>query len=163
MRPNLENSLPALSWHRRRRAPAPDLKLVKAFVQAELDGVAKLSRRKNGVLHTLPEVHFEIVGDRAIGRIHKDFLRDPSPTDVITFEHGDIVVSEETAIRAAAIHGTTVERELALYALHGLLHLAGFDDLHPRQARLMSAKQDEILSRWAGFGLHFADNRRSIP
>lgn len=91
------------------------------------------------------EVEISIISDKAIARVHVDFLDVEGPTDVITFPYGEILISAETAAREAAARGYSVERELTLYAIHGLLHLHGFDDKTPAAAVRMHRRQDEIL------------------
>ena len=90
-----------------------------------------------------------LVSDRRIAALHGEFMGDPSPTDVITFLHGEVVVSAETARREARARGLPVPREVALYAIHGLLHLAGWTDTDPRSAAAMRAMQGKILRRAA--------------
>ena len=85
--------------------------------------------------------------DRVIARVHWDFMRVPGATDVITFEHGEIVMSAETAARFAGEHGHSVEEELALYTVHGLLHLNGFDDATSREAARMKRIQARVLKQ----------------
>jgi probable rRNA maturation factor len=68
------------------------------------------------------------------------------PTDVITFEHGELFINAEAARRQAKIFGTTFERELRLYIVHGLLHLDGFDDKTSAGGREMKRIQERILS-----------------
>jgi probable rRNA maturation factor len=58
---------------------------------------------------------------------------------------GEIVISTDTARRNAAALGTSPEHELALYLVHGLLHLCGYDDLTPREKRLMRRREAEAL------------------
>jgi probable rRNA maturation factor len=79
----------------------------------------------------------------------------PDPTDVITFDlagpgcaglHGDIAVSAETARRVARDLGWQPRHELAYYVVHGLLHLAGEDDLDPAARRRMRTREREIMA-----------------
>jgi probable rRNA maturation factor len=72
-------------------------------------------------------------------------LDDPTPTDVITFHHGEILVSADTAVRQGAEHGQTFDQELALYLIHGLMHLGGWDDHEEAEAKEMAQKQERIL------------------
>jgi probable rRNA maturation factor len=95
-------------------------------------------------LGKLEEVAIAIVSDRAIAGLHVQFMNIAGATDVITFEGGDIAISAETARRAAAEFGHGVEEELALYIVHGLLHLNGFDDTTPRAAARMRKVQERI-------------------
>jgi probable rRNA maturation factor len=66
---------------------------------------------------------------------------------VITFQHGEIFVSTETARRQTRRFGTSLEHELRLYLVHGLLHLHGFDDKDPRSAAEMKRTQEKLLAK----------------
>ena len=96
-------------------------------------------------LVSLPEIEITIVDDADIARVHGDFLDDPTPTDVITFHHGEILISAETALRQGREHGQSLDHEAALYLVHGLLHLAGWDDHEETEAREMARLQEGIL------------------
>ena len=76
-------------------------------------------------------VNVTLIDDAEIARVHAQFMDDPSPTDVITFpygEEGEILISVETAERQSAEYQVSFEREVALYLVHGPLHLGGYDD-----------------------------------
>jgi len=92
----------------------------------------------------LEEVVVTVVSDGRIDRMHREFMGIPGATDVITFEHGDVVVSADTALREADARGHRVEAELGLYVIHGLLHLNGFDDLSPGPRTEMHRVQDVV-------------------
>jgi probable rRNA maturation factor len=96
-------------------------------------------------LRDLPEIVVAIVSDPAIAQIHVDFMGIEGPTDVITFDHGEIVISADTAMAYATRYSHPIEQELALYTIHGLLHLNGFDDLSPASAARMRKTQARIL------------------
>jgi probable rRNA maturation factor len=72
-------------------------------------------------------------------------MHQSGPTDVLTFQHGEIFISVETAKRHARGFGTSLGHELRLYLVHGLLHLHGFDDQTETSARKMERKQARIL------------------
>jgi probable rRNA maturation factor len=93
------------------------------------------------------EVEISFVDDDTIAGVHADFMSDPTPTDVITFQHGEIIISADTAARVAPEHGHSLERELGLYLIHGLLHLNGYDDLTPAAREIMHQTQAEILAQ----------------
>lgn len=140
---------PALIWcNRQRVVPLRllDLPRVETAVQKSLPEVMAASVDE-GVLQTLPEVSMVLVSDRRIAQIHAEFLDDPAPTDVITFLHGEIVISAETALREARERKIPPGEELARYAVHGLLHLAGWTDLTPHEAARMRSRQEKILRR----------------
>jgi probable rRNA maturation factor len=93
----------------------------------------------------LPEVDVAIVSDRVIARVHEQFMNIPGPTDVITFEHGEIVMSAETAVVHSRRYGQAVNIELALYTVHGLLHLNGYEDAAAGDAQRMRKTQERIM------------------
>jgi probable rRNA maturation factor len=122
-----------------------------------LGGVIRRALARQGV--TAAEISVLIVGDRRMARLHEEWLGVPGPTDVITFDladdgpdgglRGDIVVSAETARRVAREVGWRPRHELAYYVVHGLLHLAGYDDHDPADRRAMRARE-RVLLRAAG-------------
>lgn len=59
---------------------------------------------------------------------------------------GDIVISLETACRQAAEYGHSLERELAFLAVHGMLHLAGYDHEEESDRAAMRGREEEVLS-----------------
>lgn len=97
------------------------------------------------LLDARPEFHLSagelsvvFMTDEALARMHADFLDDPSPTDVITFpgetdldDAGEICISLDRASIESQERGLPFEAELTLYAVHGWLHLAGYDDIDP--------------------------------
>jgi probable rRNA maturation factor len=95
---------------------------------------------------TIPMIVVTIISDRQMARLHQRFSGVAGPTDVLTFHHGEIVISVETARRQARAFGSTTENELRLYILHGLLHLYGFDDRSARARAAMHQVQDQLLS-----------------
>lgn len=98
------------------------------------------------------ELSVAFVADTTIARIHADFMGDPSPTDVITFpadpgmdSAGEIIVSVDRANERATVLGEPFCRELALYLMHGWLHLAGFDDRSEHDRVKMREAEKEAL------------------
>lgn len=143
------SELPVLIWCNRQRAVSLrllDLPGVESAVQKSLPEVMSASL-DGGLLQTLPEISLVLVSDRRIAQIHAEFLDDPAPTDVITFLHGEIVISAETALCEARERKIPPGEELARYAVHGLLHLAGWSDLTAREAARMRSEQEKILRR----------------
>ena len=98
-----------------------------------------------GVLPALEMVEVSIVDDATIAQVHVDFMDIPGATDVITFAHGEIVISSETAQEYASDYGHSTERELMLYIVHGLLHLSGHEDAEADERAAMEKIQFEIL------------------
>jgi len=96
-------------------------------------------------LGELETVEVSFISDEAIAAAHARFLNDDTPTDVITFQHGEILISTETALRQAGDHGHDQLRECALYMIHGLLHLNGHEDHDAAEAAVMAEIQGRIL------------------
>jgi probable rRNA maturation factor len=103
------------------------------------------------------EISVALVGDRRMSRLHHQFMGLGGPTDVLTFPldrdargravAGEVVVCVPEARRRAKAEGVPLERELLLYALHGLLHLCGYDDRTASAYRTMHRTEDQILTR----------------
>ena len=96
--------------------------------------------------HLPRQIDVLLVSDRRIATLHKKFMSIPGPTDVITFQHGEIFVSVETAKRNARRFQSSTGNEIRLYLVHGLLHLLGFDDKKPAEARRMETMQSEVVA-----------------
>jgi len=122
------------------------LVVVQMAVQRAWPMVVEAERR-GSVLKRLPEISFVLVSDARIAALHDEFMQDPTPTDVITFRHGEIVMSAETARREARRRFVPLPEEIARYAVHGLLHLAGWSDSDPGAASDMRVMQEKILRR----------------
>ncbi len=129
----------------RQRAVALDLPQLLSFAQ---EAGAACARRKHSAGSTpasLDKVEVSLVSDRRIAALHWQFLQIRGATDVLTFEHGEMVISAETAVRAARAHGEKLEREVARYIVHGLLHLRGYSDAAPAVRARMWRVQEAIL------------------
>ncbi len=100
-----------------------------------------------GVLSNLNLVEISIVDDPTIEQVHRDFMDIPGATDVITFAHGEIVISVETAQNYGTKFGNTFERELMLHIIHGLLHLSGHEDAIDSERETMEKIQELILEK----------------
>jgi probable rRNA maturation factor len=132
-------------WNRQRQVLV-DLKRLRTDASRAVRLVGGLS-----IQRPLPEdISVVLVSDRRIAQLHRDYMQIPGPTDVITFEHGDLFISVETARRQAGEFSSSLERELRLYLVHGLLHLVGFDDHSPEDAEVMRTLQEELLEKLIG-------------
>ncbi len=130
-----------------------DLQSCLTVDQAGLSNWVRLALQAQGVHQA--SISLILVDDAGIRRINAEHLGHDYATDVITFPMsepnepeltGEIVISTETAISSSALYGVPVERELALYAVHGVLHLCGYDDQDEASRQTMEARQQEILS-----------------
>lgn len=94
-----------------------------------------------------------------ISELHRQYFDDPSPTDVISFPSGDdfsagsghlgdIVVCVDVAAEQAAEVGHSLQREVVFLALHGLLHVVGYDDAIDQERERMLRLQAELLDAY---------------
>ena len=127
-----------------RKVPVDIVDLEK-FARKAVQFCLDMRRDRRTDLGQLQEIFVFIVSDRRIASLHRQFMNQPGPTDVLTFQHGEIFVSAETARRNARRFATTLARELGLYIVHGLLHLHGFDDATRAGEQKMKAIQQRIL------------------
>jgi len=117
--------------------------------------VRKLAQRLRRSLGFLPpggpelpsEIEISLVSAETIGQVHADFLDDPSPTDVITFDHGEILVCPAVAREQGKAYRRTLEEEVLLYGIHGLLHLLGWTDKTPLKRAAMAKQQERVWRR----------------
>jgi probable rRNA maturation factor len=116
----------------------------------------------------LNHLSIALVGDRRMSDLHLRFLSIAGPTDVLTFpletddqghtSDGEVVICFPEARRRARATRTPLAHELLLYAIHGLLHLSGYDDRTARAFKIMHRKEDDLLTQ-LGIGPVFAPNR----
>jgi probable rRNA maturation factor len=101
------------------------------------------------------EISLAFVDDPTIHRLNKQFLEHDEPTDVLSFPlseprakklQGELVLGTEVALRQAQERGHTVHAELALYVIHGLLHLCGYDDHDEAAAEQMRQRERHYLA-----------------
>lgn len=115
-------------------------------------------------LDDMTEVDITIVDDEEIHILNREYRNVDRPTDVLSFaldegeedepelidgpeEHllGDIIISAETAQRQGEEFGHGLEREIVYLAVHGLLHLLGYDHMTDEDKKIMRAKEEEAL------------------
>ena len=103
------------------------------------------------------EISLAFVDNPTIHGINKRFLEHDEPTDVITFPYssgkvlvGELVIGVEVALDQARVGGHEVDAELALYVIHGLLHLVGYDDKDAHDRKQMRVRERYHLN---GLGL----------
>ncbi len=101
-------------------------------------------------------ISIALVDNATIHALNRQYLGHDWPTDVISFVlsepddpvlSGELIVSAEMAAETARAGGMDPAAELALYLVHGLLHLCGQDDLTPEAAATMRRREAEILAR----------------
>jgi probable rRNA maturation factor len=116
----------------------------------------RLARRFLAELDAEGELSLVLVKDPEIRALKARWLGKDEATDVLSFPAGeapgpgpallgDVVISLDTARKVARLLGNPLDRELALYLAHGLLHLLGHDHQQPRQAARMRRAEDALL------------------
>jgi probable rRNA maturation factor len=102
------------------------------------------------------EISLAFVDNPTIHRLNKRYLDHDEPTDVLSFPlsepkarklAGELVVGVEVARDQAAARGHDLQAELALYVIHGLLHLCGHDDQTERGTAAMRGRERHYLGR----------------
>jgi len=139
-------AVPKITVRNLQRKVRVDVVDLEKFGRKALELCLRVPRKKKTDLMQLPQISVLIVSDLKIASLHRQFMNESGSTDVITFQHGEIFISAETARRNARRFGSTVARELCLYVVHGLLHLHGFDDRDEASARKMQIVQRKILA-----------------
>ena len=100
------------------------------------------------------EVSLLFVDEEAISALNEQFLGKSGATDVLSFPlseagarklAGELVIGVEVAAEQAKRRGHDVQAELALYVIHGLLHLCGHDDKRPQPAKVMRERERHYL------------------
>ena len=100
------------------------------------------------------EISLAFVDDATIHQLNKRYLEHDEPTDVLSFPlsepnakrlAGELVIGAEIAKAQAESRGHSVEAELALYVIHGLLHLCGYDDKTAHHAMNMRLRERHYL------------------
>ncbi len=131
--------------------------------------LADIARQVVGRLGRTAELCIHLVSAREMARVNWDFLRHEGSTDVITFDHasgpahlhGELFVSVADAVRQADEFGTRWPEEVVRYAIHGILHLCGHDDLEPGARRAMKREENRLV-RWIE-GIRPASDIEGVP
>ncbi len=100
------------------------------------------------------ELGVHLVSERIMIQMNRDYLHHEGCTDVITFDYtegaqwlaGDVFICVDEALRQARRYHTTWQREIVRYAVHGILHLWGYDDATPELRRKMKVQEDRLLA-----------------
>jgi probable rRNA maturation factor len=102
------------------------------------------------------EISIQLVDNASIAQLNQSRLNHTGPTDIITFPlsapdasvlEGELVISAEWALHTAQTNGDNPTDELVLYIAHGLLHLAGQDDISPEDSLEMKRREFDLLTQ----------------
>ena len=129
-----------ISWNERGIAPLPK------YFRTILKQALLEAKRQEG--QSPNEVSLTFVSTREIQELNNMYRKKDSATDVLSFpSSGDIIICVEVAGQQAETYGHSLERELAFLAVHGFLHLLGYDHLNTEDESIMKNKQEEILTK----------------
>jgi len=143
-------TVPEITVRNLQRKVSVSIAELEKFSENAVQHCLQLCQRTRTDLRKLSEIFIWFISDRRMALLHRKFLGQSGPTDVLTFQHGEIFISVDTARRHAHAFENSLLRELKLYIVHGLLHLHGFDDQTPTEADKMRVAQEKILEICGG-------------
>lgn len=127
-----------------------------------IKSLADFSLRSLGI-HPESELSISLVDMEEMSSLHMRWLDESGPTDVLSFPMdelkpnsssdgpgilGDIVLCPAYANKQAVEIGHSLQDELEVLVVHGVLHLLGFDHRENDEKTMMFSRQDEILREW---------------
>lgn len=128
---------------------------LQKFYPVDKNKVKKLLKYVLKVEEKDADLNVVFSDNKKIREINKTFLGHNYATDVLSFSYneptiknsitGEIIISVEMAFQLAKKRGYAVEGEIALYLVHGLLHLLGYDDKKKKEAKVMHQREGELL------------------
>lgn len=112
------------------------------------EGIHEFNREHRGIdretdVLSFPNVDFETEGDFDIDEEREADYFDPDTGELIL---GDIIISVDKVKEQAESYGHSTKREFAFLVAHSMLHLCGYDHMEEEEAKVMEAKQEEILT-----------------
>ena len=135
-----------ISIKNQQEAVPVDFRQLREVARTVLDGEGKADGR----------IGIALMDNATIHALNKRFLDHDEPTDVLSFPlsepggrklTGELVLGVEVAQAQASSRGHDVQAELALYVIHGLLHLCGYDDHDEAGAAAMRARERHYLAQ----------------
>lgn len=127
---------------------------------SEMDKIINFACKKMDVKN--PLLNIVLVNNKRIQEINKEYRNIDAVTDVISFAFeevndvnydeirflGEIYISYERCCEQAQEFGHSVRRELCYLAVHGLLHLLGYDHMNEKDKKVMRTLEEEILNEY---------------
>lgn len=141
------------------------------FIKSAIKKAYLATFKELNLMETVFAVNIKFVSSAEIQELNKTFREIDKPTDVLSFPNfdfekgkkeilaedvsvedglvnlGDIAICKEIAKAQALEYGHSYKREVCFLALHGLLHLLGFDHIEEKDAKLMERLADKILKK----------------
>jgi len=119
------------------------------WLDEQLARIAEIEQVSQGCLAVT------VVDDRRMVKLNGQYKERNETTDVLAFDlrsspadpiEADLVICRDEAARQASARGHDIRLELLLYAVHGLLHVLGYDDADPDAAAIMHQREDQLLA-----------------
>ncbi len=130
--------------------------------ESRLESVASFAMESLGI-HRDCELSISLVDEDEMSALHVRWMDEPGATDVLSFPMdemkphsaaqgpgmvGDIVLCPDFASKQAEQAGHSLQEELELLTVHGVLHLLGYDHRESNEKEIMFGLQDEFLGKW---------------
>lgn len=128
------------------------IKIDKIFIKKIVEIVLQKEKVKTD------EVHINFVTKKKIKELHLQFFNDPTITDCISFPidrpskkvhyHllGEVFICSDTAKIYAKKNKIDLKEEIALYVIHSILHLIGYNDIKENEIKIMRKKENFYLN-----------------
>ena len=131
---------------------------LEATLKKAMDIIARLEKLTDNT-----EVDITIVDNDEIHQLNRDYRGIDRPTDVLSFaldegdeepevedgeaEHllGDVIISAPRAVEQGEEFGHGLNREMTYLAVHGMLHLLGYDHMEEADKQVMQAREEQVL------------------
>ena len=113
----------------------------KKFLEKVAEKTLKILKIK------IPELSIVLVGDAEIRKLNKKYRKKDKVTDVLAFDYGEIFICVPQAKRQAKELNHSLKEELAILLIHGLLHLAGYDDETKKDYNKMKSQQEQLWAK----------------
>lgn len=148
-----------------------DVRAIATSDRIDLHWIDVHLRRAIGAIErNITRVSVQLIDEAQMKTLHNRAFGDAIVTDVLSFDasqistqiEADIAVCVNVASRESSQRNHSIERELLLYALHGLLHCCGYDDHDEVGFAAMHAEEDRILAT-IGAGITFAAGATGDP
>ena len=138
-----------------------NIDILPDFQRVFMPGILERAARAALLQQSAPDADLTLVltGDAQIQALDRDFMGKDAPTDVLSFPadetdpetgrryRGDIIISVPCAEAQSVAAGHSLEAELSLLVVHGVLHLLGHDHADAEEKERMWAAQSEVLTR----------------
>ncbi len=115
---------------------------------------------------SIESLYINIISAEEIEKINNKYLRHNFSTDIITFNYsgendtldGEIFISLDDACYNSKKYGVSLDNEILRLVIHGILHLLGYDDLLPKNKKVMKTEENRLVNILSKRLLNFIKN-----